>query len=88
MIMKTLTMTEAQEGFSDLVRKTQVNKEMFRIHHCEGEAVLMSSEEYDSLLETLELLSIPDFRNNLGESIQQAENGETLSFDEVFGESQ
>ena len=86
--MKTLTMTEAQEGFSDLVRKTQVNKETFRIHHHEGEAVLMSSEEYDSLLETLELLSIPDFRNNIQESMDQAESGETLSFEEVFGESQ
>jgi len=86
--MKALTVDEAQEGFVELVSQTQKNQETFRIHHKEGEAVLLSSEENDSLLETLELLSIPDFRNNIRDSIEEAEKGETLSFEKVFGEVQ
>ena len=86
--MKTLTMTEARKGFFELVRKTNETHETFHIRHKAGGAVLMSAAEYDSLLETLELLSIPDFRRSIAKSKREAERGETLGFEEVFGEQQ
>ena len=86
--MKTLTMTEARKGFFELVRKTNETHEIFHIRHKKGGAVLLSASESDSLLETLELLSIPDFRRSIAKSKREAERGETLGFEEVFGEKQ
>ena len=51
-----------------------------------GAAVLMSEENYDSLTETLELLSIPGFRDSIKRSVRQAKTGQTHSMSEVFGE--
>jgi PHD/YefM family antitoxin component YafN of YafNO toxin-antitoxin module len=38
------------------------------------------------MLETLELLSLPGFRQRLKASIKQMKAGETVSMDELFGE--
>ena len=40
----------------------------------------------ESLQETLELLSIPELRESLLRSLQQVQNDETYSLDEVLGE--
>jgi len=48
----------------------------------------MSGEEYESLLETLDLLSAPGFRDSFNQAASEAEAGETVSFEEVFGEAQ
>jgi antitoxin YefM len=48
----------------------------------------MSQAEFEGLIETLELLSSPGFRERFEASRQEAEAGDTLSFDEVFGEEQ
>ena len=86
--MKSLTMTEARKGFFELVRKTNQTQEAFHIRHKEGDAVLMSAAEYESLQETLELLSIPEFRKSIAKSKREADRGQTLGFEEVFGETQ
>jgi antitoxin YefM len=44
----------------------------------------MSEEEYDSMVETLELLSIPGFRQSLKKSVAQMRKGETVSFEDIF----
>ncbi|MBT6637412.1 MAG: prevent-host-death protein, partial [Candidatus Marinimicrobia bacterium] len=51
-------------------------------------AVLISEQEYDSLNETLALLSTPGFREDFEQSRLQEQKGETLSYEEVFGEKQ
>ena len=48
--------------------------------------MLMAEDDYESLLETMELLSTPGFRKSLKRSVDQMHKGDTLSFDEVFGE--
>ena len=48
----------------------------------------MSESEYDSLIETLELLSTPGFKEAFEESRLQENTGDTLSYEEVFGEKQ
>lgn len=37
-------------------------QEVYYIHHNKRDVVLMSEDEYESLLETLELLSTPEFK--------------------------
>lgn len=48
----------------------------------------MSSKKFESLQETLMLLSQPNFKKEFEASVEQANNGEVVSFKEVLGEEQ
>lgn len=86
--MATLTATDARKGFFELLKGANERHEIYHIRHRNGDAVLMSEEEFDSLMETLELLSSPGFREEFEVSKREAEAGDTVSFEEVFGEDQ
>jgi antitoxin YefM len=86
--MTTLTATAARKGLFELLKKTNDQHEVYHIHHRSGNAVLMSEQEYDSLNESLALLSSPGFREAFEKSRQEASAGETVSFEDVFGEAQ
>jgi len=86
--MTTLTATDARKGFFELLKSVRERHEIYHIRYRSGDAVLMSQEEYDSLQETLALLSNPGFREDFERSRLEAERGDTVSFEEVFGEEQ
>lgn len=86
--MTTLTATNARKAFFDLIKGANQRHEVYRINHKDGAVVMMSEEEYDGLQETLELLSVPGFREKLAESQAEVTAGEINSFEEVFGEPQ
>lgn len=83
--MNKLTATDARRDFFDIVRGATQKHQVYRIQHRNGSVVLLSEEEYDSLIETLELLSIKGFRESIERSLDQIKRGETVSFEEVFG---
>ena len=83
-----LTATDARKGLFDIVRGATERHEIYRVHHRSGNVVIMSEAEYDSLLETLDLLSTPGFREGFEQAKAEADSGETVSFEEVFGEAQ
>ena len=83
--MTTLTATNARREFFDLVKGAAKGHKVYRINHRKGSAVLMSEEDYESLVESLELLSIPGFRDSMKRSVRQMTKGETFSFEEVLG---
>jgi antitoxin YefM len=83
--MTTLTATTARREFFDLIKGAAEGHKTFRIQHRRGAAVLISEADYDGLLESLELLSMPGFRQRLKSSIKQMKAGGTISMDEVFG---
>lgn len=56
-----------------------------RITSKEGNAVLISETDYESLMETLELLSTPGFRKSIEEARADIKAGRTKSLKEVFG---
>lgn len=85
--MTTLTATEARQEFFNLVKRTSKGHRVYRIRHRNGSAVLMSEEDYESLMESLELLAIPGFRASMKRSVAQMKRGETLSFEEVLGDT-
>lgn len=80
-----LSATEARKGFFELIKKTNQQHEVFEIHHKSGNAVIMSADEYQSLQETLHLLSAPGFKDKFEKSVEQANNGELVDFEDVFG---
>jgi|GEM_PF-218393 len=84
--LKTLTAINAQAVLAELIRKVEQYQNTLKIQHAEGTVVLMSEANYDSLMETLELLSIPGFSDSLQRSVQQMAAGETYSMGDVFGE--
>lgn len=84
--MMTITATEARKTFFELIKQTSQRHEIIEIQHKSGNAVIMSADDYESLQETLHLLSQPDFKQKFNESIQQADAGDVASFEEVFGE--
>ncbi len=83
--MTTLTATTARKEFFDLVKGAAEGHKTYRIQHRQGAAVLMSEEDYEGLLETLDLLSLPDFRKRLKASTKQMKAGDTVSMSELFG---
>jgi antitoxin YefM len=86
--MTTLTATDARREFFDVVKGAADKHQIYRIHHRRGSVVLMAEDDYDSMIETMELLSSPGFRQSLKKSVKQMHGGETVSFEEVFGEKQ
>ena len=84
--MTTLTATLARKEFFGLIKNTTEGHRTFRIQHRHGAAVLMSEDDYEGLLETLELLAVPGFRDSIKRSVKQMQKGETTSMSEVFGE--
>ena len=84
--MTTLSATDARRQFFELMKRATAGHRIYRIRHRKKSAVLMSEEDYESLLETLELLSIPGFRASIKRSVAQMKRGDTHTLEEVLGE--
>lgn len=82
--MFNMNATEARRGFFELIKNVIKKHQICHIHHRDGDVVLMSQQEYEGLQETLELLSVPGFRESIARSIKQMKAGQTYSMDEVF----
>ncbi|MDA2925116.1 type II toxin-antitoxin system Phd/YefM family antitoxin [Acidobacteria bacterium AH-259-G07] len=83
--MAVVKATAARKELFKLIRKALRTHQPVHIQHREGQVVLLAEEEYEGLLETLELLSIPGFRESLAEAEADIAAGRTSSIDAVFG---
>lgn len=63
--MKTINATEARANLYNLIDETSVIKEPIQIFGKRNNAILISEEEWDSIQETLYLLSIPGMRESI-----------------------
>jgi prevent-host-death family protein len=84
--MEKMTAAAAREDFENMVRLVTEENKVYQIESTRDSAVLISYKEYESLQETIELLSIPGFRESLQRSLQQIQNNQTYSLDEVLGD--
>jgi len=82
--MSAVSATEARKELFDLIRRAIHAREPIRIHHRDGGVVLLSEEEYEGLLETLELLATPGFREGLAEAEADVLAGRVKDLDEVL----
>ncbi|BBP45147.1 hypothetical protein THMIRHAS_05200 [Thiosulfatimonas sediminis] len=85
-VMAMMTATEARKSFFEIIKQTNQQHEIIQVQHKSGNAVIMSADDYESLQETLHLLSQPDFKQKFNQSVSEADSGEVASFEEVFGE--
>lgn len=79
---KYLSITEARRQLLDLPDELK-DEPVIITKHGKPVMVTLSFEQFESLLETLAILSDPEFSNQLQESIAQAERGETISWEEA-----
>jgi antitoxin YefM len=84
--MNIVTATEARKELFNLIRRALRAHDPVRIQHREGGVVLVSEEDYEGLIETLELLSVPGMRESIAEAEADIAAGRTASIDEVLGD--
>ncbi len=84
--MTSMTATQARSHLFDLIRRALHGREEVRIQHRDGGVVLVAEEDYDALLETLELLSLPGFRESLSEAEADVTAGRTRPLEAVLGD--
>lgn len=82
--MVKVTATKARGELFSLLKKSIREHEQIKISTREGDAIMISEEDYESLLETLELLSTPGLAGSIREAREEIARGETYSLDEVF----
>ncbi len=86
---KTLSATEAKQKFLEFVRTADKSYTRYIItHRGKGEAVLMSLDEYEGWLETLEIAANPKWREDLRKAEKESKRGKRLSFEQVTGRKQ
>lgn len=81
----TVTATEARRNLFKLVRKSVRGHVPVKITSKEGDAVLVSEQDYEGLLETLEMLSVPGMRKSIQEAKADIREGRTKALKEIFG---
>jgi len=83
--MQKLSASKARSDLFTLIKNAVKAHKIYRITHKDGDVILMSQDEYQSLLETLELLSTPGLLKSIKQAKREIKKGETYSFEEVMG---
>ena len=83
--MTSVTASEARSKLFQLLRKIIKTHIPIRISSKTGGAVLLSEDDYEGLLETLELLSTPEMLKSIQEAREDIKSGRTKSLKDVFG---
>ena len=86
-IQDYIPVTKAKSSFLDIIRKIEGSEDAFAItKNGVPAAVLLSMKKFEGLLETLDILSDEKAMQSIKKSIEDAQKGKWLDFDEVFGE--
>jgi prevent-host-death family protein len=86
---RTIPLKEARARFSELVDKADRLTERYVItKNGSPKAVMMSAQEFESWVETLELMANPKAVKALEQGLKEAKTGKLRRFEEVFGEHQ
>ncbi|MDP2951376.1 MAG: type II toxin-antitoxin system Phd/YefM family antitoxin [bacterium] len=84
MVKKYLSITEARKDFFKIAQECQKPDSHFVLTiNGKPEVVLISFEEYEALLETVDFLSEPGALEDLEKAEKEIENGEFFDFDIV-----
>lgn len=77
---KTIPLAEAKKSLSAIVKDVDEKYDRFTItKNGVDKAVIISSEEFDGLLETLDILSNKEERDAIARAKEQVRKGKTIS---------
>ena len=83
----TVPLTEAKARLPQLIRELEELGEQVVITRSGRPAgILLGIDEYEGLLETLDILADPELTGQIRESLEELAKGEGLSHDEVWGD--
>ena len=84
-IQDYIPVTKAKSTFLDLIRKIEASDDAIAItKNGVPEAVLLSMKKFQSLFETLEILSDEKAMKSIRKSIMEANREKWVDFDKVF----
>lgn len=82
--MVTVNATSARSNLFQILKKTAQGHVPTKISSKEGNVVMISEEDYESLLETAELLSISGMKESIKKADKEIVAGKTVKFEELF----
>jgi antitoxin YefM len=86
-IQEYIPVTKAKATLLDLIRKIEDSNDAIAItKNGVPEAILMSMNKFNGLMETLEILSDEKAMKSIRKSIKEARKGMWVDFDKVFAE--
>lgn len=78
-MIKTLPLAEAKKNFSAIIKEVDEQYDRFIVTKNGVEkAVILSSEEFDGLLETLDILSNKEEKNAIAKAKEEVKKGDTV----------
>lgn len=84
--MTTVTLSDAKTHLARLLTEvTELGERVVITRSGRPAGMLLSIEEYEGLLETLEILADPEMADAVRRGLGEAERGETVQHDEVWG---
>jgi antitoxin YefM len=85
--MTTVTLSEAKAKLARLLGEvTELGEHVLITRSGKPAGVLMSVEDYEGLLETLEILADSQLAEEIKRGLEQIEAGDTVSHDELWNE--
>ncbi len=82
--MTTLSLADARANLSKLVESAVTTHERFEVtRNGDRVAVLLSADDYDALVETVDILSRPDEVAAIRRGLAEADAGELSTVDEI-----
>ena len=82
---ETIPVSKAKTHFSELLKRIKEHHESFAItQRGKIEGVLLGIDEYESLIETLEILSDPDLMDSIRKGLEDEQKERLHSHKEVF----
>lgn len=82
--MTTINLSEAKDRLSQLVRETaETTRPVVISVNGRKEVVLISMEEYDSLMETIEILKDQSLVKKIASSMEDIKKGNVVDFDKI-----
>ena len=86
-IQEYIPVTKAKATLLDLIRRIEDSNDAIAItKNGVPEAILMSMNKFNGLMETLEILSDEKAMKSIKKSIKEARKGMWVDFDKVFAE--
>ncbi len=87
--MKTMTVTQAKSQFLDVLRKSNDLGEVFSVTlNGKPYGVIMSQQDYEGMLETIEILQDKEYSKELIRRMKDADKGKGVSFEKAIGRPQ
>ncbi len=81
---KTIPLAEAKKQLSAIIKDVEEKYDRFTVtKNGVSKAVILSSEEYEGLMETLDILSCKEEREAIARAKMQVRGGKTVSLESI-----